>query len=340
MVDALGLTESDWPVPLQSTLGDRNGPGAWAEYFAMRATLAVTSRLPLSAQERLIDALAGVAMRVDRRHTAAAREFATTALGHDARPERVEELTRGSWRHLVRIAIRDHALEMADENERMLERARVEMCEDARRIVAERIPAFMVTAHLGDWEYGGAALPWLGFKPLYVVSRPPRNRPLSRMLEEKRTRHHVRLIRRQGAIENITRVIEGRGYVLLMLDQRARHKPIKASFFGRPAKCERSIPVLVRRLRAPVVFWSCTMANEPYRYEIRIPRVLWPEDLRGQSPLEIVTRINAELEHLILARPEQYMWLHDRYEQRKRPPVPRGAVDSPPARRAEEQSRA
>jgi len=31
------------------------------------------------------------------------------------------------------------------------------------------------------------------------------------------------------------------------------------------------------------------------------------------SPEEIATRINACFERLILARPDQYFWLHDRY---------------------------
>jgi lauroyl/myristoyl acyltransferase len=41
--------------------------------------------------------------------------------------------------------------------------------------------------------------------------------------------------------------------------------------------------------------------------------VLQPRDFAGASPEEIATRINASLERLILARPEQYFWLHDRY---------------------------
>ena len=32
-----------------------------------------------------------------------------------------------------------------------------------------------------------------------------------------------------------------------------------------------------------------------------------------------MTLINAELERMILARPEQYLWLHERY--RKAPPL-------------------
>ena len=53
---------------------------------------------------------------------------------------------------------------------------------------------------------------------------------------------------------------------------------------------------------------------------MKVPRVLWPDELAGQSPEAVVTLINGELERMILARPEQYFWLHDRY--RKAPPAP------------------
>ncbi|MFM7280995.1 MAG: hypothetical protein ACKO32_04355, partial [Planctomycetia bacterium] len=38
-----------------------------------------------------------------------------------------------------------------------------------------------------------------------------------------------------------------------------------------------------------------------------------PEELTGASPEAVAARINAELERLILACPDQYFWLHDRY---------------------------
>ena len=51
----------------------------------------------------------------------------------------------------------------------------------------------------------------------------------------------------------------------------------------------------------------------PLRWKIVCHTVLWPEDLSGASPLELATRVNQELERLILECPDQYFWLHDRY---------------------------
>lgn len=321
MVDALGLAESDWPLASQPVLGDQGGPKALAQYWALHATLSVATHLPLPVQEALVRGVARAAQAFDKRHTRAARDFVATALGPGASPERVEELVRAGWQHLLRLAVRNHSVELVHEGERMLERFSVTMCDEARRIVAERRSALVVTGHIGDWEAGGAVLPWLGFKPLYIVSRPPRNLPLSQRFQRRRESHLVRLIPRNGAVEGITTVIGKGGYVMLMLDQRARDPFVVAPFFGRRAKCERSIGVLARRLKVPLVFFACYLTDRPYRWELTVPRVIEPRELAGLDPAAVMTLVNRELEQLILARPEQYFWLHDRFRKKKGAPA-------------------
>ena len=66
-------------------------------------------------------------------------------------------------------------------------------------------------------------------------------------------------------------------------------------------------------LRVPVIIGACYTTDVPYRYRMFFHTVLQPDDLKGASPEEIVTRVNAEMERLILRHPEQYFWLHDRF---------------------------
>jgi KDO2-lipid IV(A) lauroyltransferase len=86
-----------------------------------------------------------------------------------------------------------------------------------------------------------------------------------------------------------------------------------APFFGRPAHCERAVAVFARRLGVPVVFGACYRTERRWHYRMVFTEVLRPEDLAGLSPEAVTTRINAELERMIRACPEQYFWLHDRY---------------------------
>lgn len=316
--DELGLEERDWPVQSQPVLGDREGLVPWLEYALYRAALGLVGGLPLGAQKLFTNLAAALASAAQPARSRAAREYIAQALGPAATPERVAGLVRAAWRHVITLALRNQRYARVVGLGSPLERHAVEMPDEVRAVLAEGRGAFLVTVHAGDWEAGGGALPWLGFKPCYVVSRPPRNRPLSRYFQAVRERHHVRLLPRHGAAAQIPSVIEAGGSVMLFLDQRARKKYVVAPLFGRRAKCERGAAVMLRRVGAPLVFFGCWLTDEPFRWELVFTRVIRPEELVGKDPVEVMTVVNRELERLILRRPEQYFWLHDRY-RKKRP---------------------
>ena len=58
---------------------------------------------------------------------------------------------------------------------------------------------------------------------------------------------------------------------------------------------------------------ACFRTDRPFHYHAVCHTVLWPDEIADASPVEVATRINVELEKLILAHPEQYFWLHDRF---------------------------
>ena len=126
----------------------------------------------------------------------------------------------------------------------------------------------LVTGHIGDWEAGVGALPWLGVSPVYAIAKPPRNRPLSILVQREREKRGVRLLPRKGAMRDAPKVLRAGGAIGMLLDQRARQRPILAPFFGRPARCDRTAGVLLKRLRAPVLICACYRAEEPLRYRL------------------------------------------------------------------------
>ena len=105
----------------------------------------------------------------------------------------------------------------------------------------------------------------------------------------------------------------------MLLDQRPRGSFAMAPFFGRVAQCERSAAVLMKRLKVPIVFGACYLTDRPFHYDLRFPTRLEPEELGKLSVNQIVERVNAEQEALILAHPEQYFWIHDRYRDSPAP---------------------
>lgn len=311
--------DQNWPIEPVEALGRRKDLSAWAEYAALRALAFVVGHAPHGLARLGVGAIARLARAADRRHSDSAREFLHTALPELSEDE-LEPRILQAWKHLIRVASTS-----ADIQRKLLGRCfgdhfELKACEGVERVLAATGGCVLVTPHVGNWEVIGIPLSAMGFGPVYAVGKPPRNLPLSRHMQALRERQGGRLLPRKGAMKSVPAVIEAGGAVVMLLDQRSRKKPTIAPFFGRPARCNRSAGVLLRRLGAPVVFFANYTTEDPYRFELVFSKVFWPEDFTSAGPEEVATRVNHELERLILDRPDQYFWLHDRY---------RGATESP-----------
>jgi lauroyl/myristoyl acyltransferase len=318
---------TDWPVPRQPVHGTRDGLGARLEYWAARGALSGIEALPRPVREGLIGTLARLARRIDRSRSDAARDFLRTALG-DLDSSVLEAHVLEAWRHFLRVALISEGLERHVDIQDIREHFTLDIAPEILELFASRRGCIAVTGHIGDWETGSAILPWLGCDPLYAISKPPRNLPLSVHVQRTREARGIRLLPRRGAMQHAAAVIRSGGTLAMVLDQRARTRPVFAPFFGRMARCDRSAGVLLRRLRAPVVIGACWIEG-PWRWHARAHDLIEPKDIAGMSPEEIATRINACFERLILARPDQYFWLHDRY---------RGADEVTRAREADDKA--
>jgi KDO2-lipid IV(A) lauroyltransferase len=301
----------DWPVPRFEVLGTRDGLAARLECLAVDITMGGIDVLPRWMRERVIGGLARLGRRVDRGHSDAARDFLRTAFGELSERE-LDERVLEAWRHFLRVVLSSQNFARHVPIERIREHFTLDLSQEVQEIFASDKGQIVITGHMGDWEAGSAILPWIGCDPVYVVAKPPRNKPMSQQLQRAREARGVRVLPRRGAMQHASAVIEAGGTLAMLLDQRARTRPVFAPFFGRLARCDRSAGVLLRRLRAPAVIAACWMTG-PWRWHIVMHDVFHPADLAGLAPEEVSTRINAVLEKLIRTRPEQYFWLHDRY---------------------------
>lgn len=321
----------DWPAPRFEVLGKRGGLAARLECWVMLATVGGAARLPLALRRPLVAALARVGRAIDSKHSAAARVFLRQAFGPALDDREIERRVLQAYEHLFDVTIDVEAFDRHVPVSRILEHYATEFCDRAQALRAAGRGSILVTPHAGDWEAGSAILPWLGFDPLYVVSKPPKNRPMSVHFQRAREQRGVRLLPRYGAMKHARAIVDAGGTLILMLDQRANSKPVLAPFFGRLARCDRSAGVLMKRLRVPVMVGACFKTERPFFYQACIPTVIEPEEIQGRTPEEIAARLNLEMEALIRRHPEQYFWLHDRYRDTSpAPPAQDGGAGRAP----------
>jgi len=311
--------QREWPIPWKPVLGDRVGFQAWVEAAVARTALAGLGSLPAGAQDLAARLLARAARRLDLRHSDHARSFLQQAFGPGLGAAERERRVLIAWSFFFRMLARSGRLERLVARDGFEAHFQTRYAPGVREALAARRGLLVVTPHLGDFEAGALALTHLGFGPVYAVSRPPRNRYLSVVVQRQREARGFRLLHRHGAMEDATRILAAHGTLALLLDQRARRRTVLAPVFGRLAHCERGPGILMRRLSVPVLIAWCEALERPWQYRMHFTRVFEPQEFERAGPEEIATALNRAMEELILSAPEQYFWLHDRY--RKAPPV-------------------
>ncbi|MEW6074506.1 MAG: lysophospholipid acyltransferase family protein [Planctomycetota bacterium] len=303
---------ADWPVSWQSVRGRRTGLLARLEQAAVRLALAGANALPAPLLAAVIAVLSRLAPLVDRRHARVARSFLVQALG-PLPPAELARRVRGAYRHLLRVVADAERFRRRVPPEEVLDHFEQRWSDAAREVAAAGQGSLVLTGHVGNWEVSIAAAPWVGFDPFFAISKPPANRYLSADFQAARERQGIRLIPRRGAMALAPAILRAGGSIGMMLDQRARKRPVLAPFFGRPARCDRSAAVLLKRMRVPVVFAACYATEQPLRFRLELTEVIRPEEVRNARIVDIVARVNRVFEAMIRQAPEQYFWLHDRY---------------------------
>jgi len=225
----------------------------------------------------------------------------------------IERLSREVFAHFGGVAA-DLVHSLDEPIDSLLERVEVENIEVVRAAMGSGRGVLFITAHFGNWEVGAIVTAALA-GPLTVVVRPLDNPILDALLTSFRERTGNRVLSKREAAREILRVLRSGGTIGIVADQHAPPRDaVVAPFLGRPASTTNSVARLADRTEA-LILPGAAARTAPGRYRLAFGE---PIDVRTLSPSErkveaLTTRVNQRLEEPILARPEQWLWLHDRW---------------------------
>jgi len=177
-----------------------------------------------------------------------------------------------------------------------------------------------VSAHLGPWERVAATLVANGF-PLTTVARESYDPRLTSLYDRLRGARGVQSIYRgaPGAAFRMLRTLRRGGILGMPMDLRSRVPSIGVPFLGAPAATPIGPARLACRTGAAVVV--ATPAPGPAAHGrqgamiLTATRIFLDDLASGPEPeARLTERINAELSRRILALPEQWVWMHPRWE--------------------------
>ena len=180
-------------------------------------------------------------------------------------------------------------------------------------ILAQGKGIIFVSAHLGNWELGGAALSSL-ITPVSSIYKGFSRKELDPYLFEARTHHRMELAEKNGALKHMAKTLKKNGSVLLMIDQASNAKyGVEANFLGHRAYHSSTAAHLASKFQVPIVGVYITTEDEEH-YTIAFEDPITVEDITEEAILEATTKQVNAMERVIKEHPKLWFWCHKRWK--------------------------
>jgi lauroyl/myristoyl acyltransferase len=180
-----------------------------------------------------------------------------------------------------------------------------------KEIISRKRPIVGLTGHLGNWDLIAAYCSSVDV-PLFAVGREARNSLIHELLVWLRGRAGIKVLWRssrsamEGARE-ITKALKVCGIVASLIDQDINSVSSEPSlFFGH--ECRTPAAMIDMGLQHNAIFISAfCIRHEDDTFTLQI------KEITKDSIPEIIEEFNQDLEAVVRAHPEQWMWVHKRW---------------------------
>ncbi len=288
--------------------------------LALRGLVSLLAHLPLRAALALASLCARVGwwlIPATRRRMLAHLAIALPALTHAER----EALGQRSLRHLCWLVAEMMAVRSYDQ--RLEDSVTFAPGAEARlrEAMAGGRGLVLATGHVGHWELMGRRLV-RGGTPCAFVARTGTSPLIHSLLAGFRAggRFEVLLRDDPGTARAIIRTLRQGKLLGLLIDQDTDVQGVMVPFFGRPAWTPRAIGDLALRFGAPVaVIWARRRGPAPGDgHELSVELVPYDAGAadREAESVRVTAACTAALERAIRARPEEWVWMHERWKTR------------------------
>jgi KDO2-lipid IV(A) lauroyltransferase len=240
--------------------------------------------------------------------------------GDNLTTEQQVRLAKAFYSHLA-TSIKE-AIQLRFMSEQKLsQRVEVRGHERLLAIAAKNQGVLILTGHFGNWEFAplGGILNFKQFQgQFHFIRRTLGSKVLERILFNRYYRAGLNVIPKKNSLQQVCDALEQNHAVVFVLDQHAsivNRDGIAAEFFGKKAGTYRSLASFARHTGVPVVpAASYRLPDGRHVLEFHEP-IKWQDYGNTQESIYRNTlAYNQALERIILAHPEQWLWLHNRWK--------------------------
>ncbi len=174
--------------------------------------------------------------------------------------------------------------------------------------------ALLVSGHFGNWELLASAIVALGY-PTRFVTKSQSNPLVDRMQARIRGQAGVGMIRTDGSLVDIIRVLRRGEFIGILGDQDAGLSGQFVNFLGRPASVFRGTARFAYRLQCPIVTGGIVRQPDGrHRVVLGAPIHVDPAWDEETAIRELTEKHTQRLEALVRRWPDHYFWVHRRWK--------------------------
>ena len=198
----------------------------------------------------------------------------------------------------------------------ILRKVRISGIENLRKALLNEKGVILLVPHLGNWEILGATLGLLGYN-VYSFFLDARIDSIGELLNSFRESKGIKLIAR-AELKKSVKVLKNNALLGVIADQDGGENGVYTDFFGKTVSAPRGPASLARRTGATVLPMY-VVRNIDDTYTMVIQRPIFLKKTSGKE--EDINRYTREFlriyEKIILQFPEQWLWMYDRWKERR-----------------------
>ena len=179
------------------------------------------------------------------------------------------------------------------------------------KIKKSNTPVIFVSGHFANFELMAMQIEKSGIK-LAAIYRPLNNKYLNKIMERIRKKFICKNQIKKGisGVRNILKLYKKNYCTALMIDQRVS-EGIKINFFNEKASTTTIPAQLVKKFKMPVVPIYIERFNK-INFKITVSKPIY---FTNDTSIENITvKLNEILENMILKKPHQWIWSHNRWK--------------------------
>ena len=256
---------------------------------------------------------------VDRGHRKVALENLHLAFGKEKSGEELMSIARKTFENLGMMAVEFFRIPRMDV-ETFKKKVKIEGLEEALKLFEKGKGMLLLLSHFGNWEMMGIMSKLIGDSIMVIAKPMKKNQQVDQYINRIRHSTGLEVVSSIKSSRTVMKALARNRVVGILIDQRAkRSEGILADFFGKEAPTTPALAVLAMKTGAPVVpVFMVRNGFGAHRLIIQEPLALvHTGDIK--KDVEANTQLfNQRLEAMIRQYPDQWFWVHRRWERKKR----------------------